>query len=173
MNSVTHTIREKAKLLARVCRLRRQVRAVERALMAEIGSADVLRLAASIRGAVNGLTAELLEDHIRWIRIELRASSSSLAFAYGHPSKRFDRAFAVRCHARGRSSASRQACSLVPRCQLRSALSRQARQRRKSDRPRAWLRSQRANISVLCRFLASTKRLATPPSRHQTFATCS
>ena len=60
-----HTIREKTKLLARVRRIRGQVEAVERALEGEIGCADVLQLVASIRGAINGLTVELLEDHIR------------------------------------------------------------------------------------------------------------
>jgi len=35
------------------------------ALEAELGCADVLMLVASVRGAVNGLTSELLEDHIR------------------------------------------------------------------------------------------------------------
>ena len=60
-----HTVREKTKLLARVRRIRGQVEAVERALENEIGCADVLQLVASIRGAVNGLTAELVEDHIR------------------------------------------------------------------------------------------------------------
>jgi DNA-binding FrmR family transcriptional regulator len=62
---MSHTIRQKAKLLARVRRIRGQVEAVERALEAEIGCADILQLVASIRGAVNGLTAELVEDHIR------------------------------------------------------------------------------------------------------------
>lgn len=62
---MSHTIKEKSKLLARVRRLKGQVEAVERALEAEIGCADVLQLVASIRGAVNGLTAELIEDHIR------------------------------------------------------------------------------------------------------------
>jgi DNA-binding FrmR family transcriptional regulator len=62
---MSHTVREKTKLLGRVRRIRGQVEAVERALEAEIGCADVLQLVASIRGAVNGLTAELLEDHIR------------------------------------------------------------------------------------------------------------
>jgi DNA-binding FrmR family transcriptional regulator len=62
---MSHTIRHKAKLLARVRRIRGQVEAVERALEAEIGCADILQLVASIRGAVNGLTAELVEDHIR------------------------------------------------------------------------------------------------------------
>src|SRR4051794_34689657 len=46
-------------------RIRDQVEAVERALENEIGCADVLQLMASIRGAVNGLTAELIDDHIR------------------------------------------------------------------------------------------------------------
>jgi DNA-binding FrmR family transcriptional regulator len=62
---MSHTIREKTKLLGRVRRIRGQVEAVERALEAETGCADMLQLVASIRGAVNGLTAELLEDHIR------------------------------------------------------------------------------------------------------------
>lgn len=46
-------------------RIRGQIEAVERALEAEVGCADVLQLVASVRGAVNGLSAEILEDHIR------------------------------------------------------------------------------------------------------------
>ncbi len=62
---MSHTIKDKAKLVARVRRLKGQVEAVERALDQEIGCADVLQLAASIRGAVNGLIGELVEDHLR------------------------------------------------------------------------------------------------------------
>lgn len=62
---MSHTIREKSKLIARVKRIRGQVEAVERALESELGCADVLQLLASVRGAVGGLTAELIEDHIR------------------------------------------------------------------------------------------------------------
>jgi len=62
---MSHVIKEKAKLLARVRRIKGQVEAVERALEAELGCADVLQLVASVRGAVGGLTAELMEDHIR------------------------------------------------------------------------------------------------------------
>lgn len=62
---MSHTVKAKAKLLGRVRRIRGQVEAVERALEAELGCADVLMLVASVRGAVNGLTAELMEDHIR------------------------------------------------------------------------------------------------------------
>ena len=60
-----HTIREKSKLVARVRRIKGQVEAVERALDAEIGCADILMLVASLRGAVHGLSAEVMEDHIR------------------------------------------------------------------------------------------------------------
>ena len=61
---MSHTIQEKSKLLARVRRIKGQVEAVERALEAEIGCSDVLQLVASVRGAINGLTAELIEDHV-------------------------------------------------------------------------------------------------------------
>ena len=62
---MAHTVREKSKLLARVRRIRGQVEAVERALESELGCGDVLQLIASIRGAVNGLMAKVIEDHIR------------------------------------------------------------------------------------------------------------
>ena len=62
---MAHTIKDKAKLLARVRRLKGQMEAVERALEEEHGCADVLMLVASMRGAINGLTVELMEDHIR------------------------------------------------------------------------------------------------------------
>ncbi len=62
---MAHTVREKSKLLARVRRIRGQVEAVERALESELGCGDVLQLIASIRGAVNGLMVEVIEDHIR------------------------------------------------------------------------------------------------------------
>jgi DNA-binding FrmR family transcriptional regulator len=62
---MTHTVRDKAKLLARVRRIRGQVEAIERALEAEVGCGDVLQVIASVRGAVNGLMAEVVEDHVR------------------------------------------------------------------------------------------------------------
>lgn len=60
-----HTTKQKAKLLARVRRLKGQLEAVERLLEAEAPCGEVLNLVASIRGAVGGLTAELIEDHVR------------------------------------------------------------------------------------------------------------
>ena len=62
---MTHTIREKSKLLARVRRIRGQIEALERGLENELGCADALMLIASVRGAMNGLMAEVMEDHIR------------------------------------------------------------------------------------------------------------
>ena len=62
---MAHTVKGKSKLLARVRRIRGQVEAIERGLEADIGCADILQLVASVRGAVNGLTAELIEDHIK------------------------------------------------------------------------------------------------------------
>ena len=52
-----HTIREKSKLLGRVRRIRGQVEALERALDAEKGCAEVLHQIAAVRGAINGVGA--------------------------------------------------------------------------------------------------------------------
>ena len=57
--------REKLKLLNRVKRIRGQINAVERALSAEDECPDVLMQLAAVRGGVNSLMAEVLEDHIR------------------------------------------------------------------------------------------------------------
>ena len=62
---MTHTIREKQKLLARVRRLRGQVEAIERALETEAGCEPVMHLIAGARGAMAGLMAEVIEDHVR------------------------------------------------------------------------------------------------------------
>lgn len=62
---MAHTIRKKTKLITRVRRIRGQIEAVERALDSESECADVLQLIASVRGAVNGLMAEVMEDHVR------------------------------------------------------------------------------------------------------------
>jgi DNA-binding FrmR family transcriptional regulator len=62
---VSHTIRGKTKLVRRVARIRGQIDAVARALDADAECGEVLRLIASARGAMNGLMAEVLEDHIR------------------------------------------------------------------------------------------------------------
>lgn len=61
---MAHTLREKTKLLNRVRRIRGQMEAIERALEGEKGCAEVLQLIAGARGAINGLMAEVIEDHI-------------------------------------------------------------------------------------------------------------
>ena len=62
---MSHTTREKSKLLSRVRRIRGQVEALERALEAEQGCAQVLQQIAAVRGAINGLMLEVMEDHIQ------------------------------------------------------------------------------------------------------------
>ena len=62
---MTHTIRDKQKLLARVRRIKGQVEAIERALDGEAGCEQVMHQIASVRGAMAGLMAEVLEDHVR------------------------------------------------------------------------------------------------------------
>jgi DNA-binding FrmR family transcriptional regulator len=61
---MSHTAREKSKLLSRVRRIRGQVEALERALESERGCAEVLQQIAAVRGAINGLMLEVMEDHI-------------------------------------------------------------------------------------------------------------
>lgn len=61
---MSHSHEDKERLLARARRIRGQVEAVERGLAADQGHAAVLQLIASVRGALNGLTAELVEHHL-------------------------------------------------------------------------------------------------------------
>lgn len=62
---MSHTIKQKSKLLARVRRIRGQIEGVERALKAEVSCSEILRQIASVRGAMSGLTTELMADHLR------------------------------------------------------------------------------------------------------------
>jgi FrmR/RcnR family transcriptional regulator, repressor of frmRAB operon len=62
---MSHTIREKQKLLGRVKRIRGLVDAIDRAVEKEAGCDQVMHLVAGVRGAVAGLMAEVLEDHVR------------------------------------------------------------------------------------------------------------
>ena len=60
-----HTVRDKQRLLDRVRRIRGQVEAIERALETEAGCEKVMHQTAGVRGAMAGLMAEVVEDHIR------------------------------------------------------------------------------------------------------------
>lgn len=59
-----HTIRDKAKLLARVRRIQGQAAALEHQLDQEGDCVTVLQQLAAIRGAVNGLMATVIEGHL-------------------------------------------------------------------------------------------------------------
>jgi FrmR/RcnR family transcriptional regulator, repressor of frmRAB operon len=61
---MTHTVHGKRKLLARVRRIKGQVEAIERALDGEAGCERVMHLIAGARGAMAGLMAEVVEDHV-------------------------------------------------------------------------------------------------------------
>jgi DNA-binding FrmR family transcriptional regulator len=61
---MSHTQHNKKKLIARINRLKGQMEAVERALDAGRPCGEVLQLLSSIRGALNGLTGEVLDDHL-------------------------------------------------------------------------------------------------------------
>ncbi len=65
MGAMSHTVREKQKLLARVRRIKGQVESIERALEGEAGCDEVMHLIAGMRGATSGLMAEVIEDHVR------------------------------------------------------------------------------------------------------------
>ena len=61
---LAHVIEERQKLLNRIRRLRGQIDALDRAVEADQGCSEVMRLLATARGAINGIMAEVIEDHI-------------------------------------------------------------------------------------------------------------
>jgi DNA-binding FrmR family transcriptional regulator len=63
---MVHTIRDRAKLMNRVRRIRGQVSAIEGLLEQEADCERVLQTIAACRGAINGLMAEVVEDHVRF-----------------------------------------------------------------------------------------------------------
>jgi DNA-binding FrmR family transcriptional regulator len=62
---MTHVVHEKQKLLNRIRRLRGQVDGIERALETDAGCNEIMRQLATVRGAINGIMAEVVEDHIQ------------------------------------------------------------------------------------------------------------
>jgi FrmR/RcnR family transcriptional regulator, repressor of frmRAB operon len=63
---LSHTTRNKVKMLSRVRRIKGQIEAIERALDSEGECEEILQLVASCRGALNGLMAELIDGHLRF-----------------------------------------------------------------------------------------------------------
>ena len=75
---MSHTIREKKKLLARVGRIRGQVEALERSLNEETDCARIMHMIAGIRGSVSGLMAEVVEDHVRTHLVDSKKNPGAL-----------------------------------------------------------------------------------------------
>ena len=62
---MSHTIRDKKKLLHRIRRIRGQVNAIEKTLLEdEHDCSAILQTIAACRGAMNGLMVEVLEGHV-------------------------------------------------------------------------------------------------------------
>ena len=69
---MSHTIREKKKLLARVGRIRGQIEAIERALTEEAGCERIMHMIAGVRGGVAGLMAEVADQLIEVVHTYLK-----------------------------------------------------------------------------------------------------
>lgn len=61
---MSHTVRDKKKLLLRVRRIKGQIEGVERLLAEEEDCFAILQSVAACRGALNGLMAEIIDGHI-------------------------------------------------------------------------------------------------------------
>jgi len=57
--------RERLKLINRAKRIQGQLKTVERSLQENQDCTDILMLLAAVKGGINGLMVEILEDHIR------------------------------------------------------------------------------------------------------------
>ena len=62
---MSHTLRDREKLLSRIRKIRGQAEGLERAIAETNDCTKILQQIAACRGAVNGLMAEVLEGHIR------------------------------------------------------------------------------------------------------------
>jgi DNA-binding FrmR family transcriptional regulator len=74
---MAHTARDKKKLLNRAARIRGQVEAIERGLEREDECADILRLLAACRGAINALMAEIMEGQVLYHVLDPKETPSS------------------------------------------------------------------------------------------------
>jgi len=73
---MSHAIADKQKLLNRIRRLRGQVDALERAVDSDTGCTEVMRLLTAARGAINGIMAEVVEDHIEMHMVDANRKPS-------------------------------------------------------------------------------------------------
>jgi DNA-binding FrmR family transcriptional regulator len=63
--ALPHALRDQQRMVNRVRRLRGQVDAIERALTEEASCSDLIQRVTAARGAIDGLMAEILEEHVR------------------------------------------------------------------------------------------------------------
>lgn len=59
-----HLNKDNSKLIGRLRRIKGQVEGVERALEGDADCSEILRQIASVRGAITGLTNQVLEEHM-------------------------------------------------------------------------------------------------------------
>jgi len=65
VSTMSHAVHERQKLLNRIRRIRGQVEATEQAIDSDQGCAAVMHQLVAVRGAINSLLAQVLEDHVR------------------------------------------------------------------------------------------------------------
>lgn len=61
---MAHTLRNKAKLLARIKRISGQTAALEALMQGDRECSEILQQIAAIRGAMNGLMVAVIEEHL-------------------------------------------------------------------------------------------------------------
>jgi DNA-binding FrmR family transcriptional regulator len=76
MFSMSHTIRNKRQIVTRVRRIAGQVAAIEKSLESEDGCNVVLQRIAAARGALNGLMALVIEEHLEVHVVDARSAAS-------------------------------------------------------------------------------------------------
>lgn len=74
---MAHTIRDKAKVVSRVNRIKGQLDAFAKAVESEHDCYQSMQLLSSCRGAINGLMTELVESHIRDHIVEAKNKKSA------------------------------------------------------------------------------------------------
>jgi FrmR/RcnR family transcriptional regulator, repressor of frmRAB operon len=74
---MAHTIRDKTKLLHRVRRVRGQLNAVEKALVAQRDCSTILLTVAACRRAMDSLMAEIIEGHIQFHMLDNQEQKST------------------------------------------------------------------------------------------------
>lgn len=62
---MSHTVKNKTKLLNRIRRIKGQLEGIERALESGAPCIEILRQISSVRGAAGSLSSEVIEGHLR------------------------------------------------------------------------------------------------------------